>query len=66
MARKFEIGYTFWDHAWDIDLAFHGGMAGETYNIGGKNERTNNYLVDIICGILDKEKPRKNMKSYND
>ncbi|MEQ8304012.1 MAG: dTDP-glucose 4,6-dehydratase [Cyclobacteriaceae bacterium] len=54
------------DHAKGIDLAFHQGISGETYNIGGNNERTNNQIADTICGILDSENPRSNGKSYKD
>jgi dTDP-glucose 4,6-dehydratase len=52
------------DHAKGIDLAFHNGKAGETYNIGGRNERTNNQIVDTICEILDDRKPRSDRKSF--
>ncbi|MCW5910441.1 MAG: dTDP-glucose 4,6-dehydratase [Cyclobacteriaceae bacterium] len=52
------------DHAKGIELAFNIGVAGETYNIGGRNERTNNQIVQTICGILDQEKPNANGKSY--
>jgi dTDP-glucose 4,6-dehydratase len=52
------------DHAKGIELAFKKGRAGETYNIGGRNERTNNQIVQTICDILDKEKPAANGKSY--
>ncbi|MBX2895008.1 MAG: dTDP-glucose 4,6-dehydratase [Cyclobacteriaceae bacterium] len=52
------------DHAKGIELAFKNGRAGETYNIGGRNERTNNQIVQTICEILDKEKPAANGKSY--
>ncbi|MEJ2005354.1 MAG: GDP-mannose 4,6-dehydratase, partial [Cyclobacteriaceae bacterium] len=52
------------DHCKGIDLAFHTGKAGETYNIGGRNERTNNYIVNKICEILDKKKPREDGESY--
>jgi dTDP-glucose 4,6-dehydratase len=45
------------DHCKGIDLIFHKGKAGETYNIGGRNERNNLQIVDIICAILDKKKP---------
>lgn len=45
------------DHCKGIDLAFKKGQAGETYNIGGRNERDNLYIVDTICGILDEIKP---------
>jgi len=41
------------DHCKGIDLAYHKGKAGETYNIGGKNERTNIYIANKICEILD-------------
>ncbi|GBF48786.1 dTDP-glucose 4,6-dehydratase [Leptospira ryugenii] len=54
------------DHAKGIDLAFRKGRSGETYNIGGRNERNNNYIVNKICEILDKKKPRSNGKSYKD
>jgi dTDP-glucose 4,6-dehydratase len=54
------------DHAKGIDLAFRKGRSGETYNIGGKNERTNNTIADTICAILDKKKPRASGKSYKD
>ena len=41
------------DHCKGIDLAFHKGKSGETYNIGGRNERTNIYIANKICEILD-------------
>jgi dTDP-glucose 4,6-dehydratase len=47
------------DHVKGIDLVFHGGKSGEGYNIGGKNERTNNQIAATICAILDAERPRK-------
>lgn len=54
------------DHAKGIDLAYQKGRSGETYNIGGRNERTNNVIADTICGILDKKKPRASGKSYRE
>jgi len=45
------------DHCKGIDLAYHKGKAGETYNIGGRNERTNLQIVDRICAILDERVP---------
>ena len=33
------------------------GKIGETYNIGGKNERTNLHVVETICGLLDELHP---------
>ena len=54
------------DHAKGIDLAYKRGRTGETYNIGGRNERTNNVIADTICGILDKKKPRADGKSYKE
>lgn len=53
------------DHCVGIDLAFHQGKSGETYNIGGKNEQTNLEIAHIICEILDKKRPRKDGTSHN-
>ncbi|AUC21326.1 dTDP-glucose 4,6-dehydratase [Polaribacter sejongensis] len=47
------------DHCTGIALAFKEGKLGETYNIGGKNERNNLYIANAICEILDEEKPKK-------
>ncbi len=48
------------DHCKGIDLVYHKGKSGETYNIGGRNERTNLQIVDTITTILDKEVPKQN------
>ena len=45
------------DHCKGIDIAYHDGKSGETYNIGGRNERDNLYIVDKICEILDEKVP---------
>ena len=45
------------DHCKGIDLVYHNGKNGDTYNIGGRNERTNLQIVNRICEILDKEVP---------
>lgn len=50
------------DHCKAIDLIYHKGMSGETYNVGGRNERNNLQIVDTICAILDREAPRKEGK----
>jgi dTDP-glucose 4,6-dehydratase len=41
------------DHAKAIDLIFHSGRSGETYNIGGANEWTNIDLITKLCQIMD-------------
>lgn len=41
------------DHAKAIDLIFHKGKIGETYNIGGNNEWKNIDLVEKLCDIMD-------------
>jgi len=46
------------DHCKGIDLVYHTGENGEVYNIGGRNERTNNYIADKVCEILDEMKPK--------
>ncbi|MCK9324713.1 MAG: dTDP-glucose 4,6-dehydratase, partial [Bacteroidales bacterium] len=43
------------DHARAIDLVFHKGMIGETYNIGGHNEWKNIDLIRLLCSILDRK-----------
>jgi dTDP-glucose 4,6-dehydratase len=54
------------DHCKGIEIAFNTGVSGETYNIGGRNERTNMYIVDTICTILDEKSPRTNGGSYKE
>ena len=43
------------DHASAIDLIFHKGTLGETYNIGGSNEWKNIDLVNLLCRIMDEK-----------
>jgi dTDP-glucose 4,6-dehydratase len=43
------------DHARAIDVIFHKGRNGETYNIGGNNEWKNIDLVKTLCGIMDRK-----------
>jgi dTDP-glucose 4,6-dehydratase len=43
------------DHANAIDLIFHQGKSGETYNIGGNNEWTNISLIHELCKIMDRK-----------
>jgi dTDP-glucose 4,6-dehydratase len=45
------------DHARALDLIAEKGRPGETYNVGGRNERRNIDVVKTICGILDELKP---------
>ncbi|MEM5565644.1 dTDP-glucose 4,6-dehydratase [Psychroserpens sp. AS72] len=46
------------DHCKGIDLVFKNGKSGETYNIGGHNERDNLYIANKICEILDEIEPK--------
>jgi dTDP-glucose 4,6-dehydratase len=43
------------DHAAAIDLVFHSGQAGQTYNIGGFNEWQNIELVKLMCKMMDEK-----------
>lgn len=43
------------DHAAAIDLIFHQGLVGETYNIGGHNEWKNIDLIHLLCRIMDRK-----------
>ncbi|SFM13027.1 dTDP-glucose 4,6-dehydratase [Paenibacillus sp. 1_12] len=51
------------DHCRGIDLVYHDGLPGETYNIGGKNERNNLYIAHLICSILDDLVPNRSNSS---
>jgi dTDP-glucose 4,6-dehydratase len=46
------------DHASAIDVIFHRGKVGDTYNIGGNNEWKNLDLILLLCKILDKKLDR--------
>ena len=54
------------DHCKAIDLIYHNGRAGETYNVGGRNERNNITIVKTICAILDEKRPRANGQKYEE
>ena len=47
------------DHAKAIDLVFHKGRKGETYNIGGFNEWKNIDLTKLLCRLMDRKLKRK-------
>lgn len=52
------------DHCKGITTVLEKGIIGETYNIGGLNEKTNLEVVQTLCDLLDKLKPREDGKSY--
>ncbi|MBR1871053.1 MAG: dTDP-glucose 4,6-dehydratase [Kiritimatiellae bacterium] len=52
------------DHVAALLAVNERGVAGETYNVGGHNERTNLEVVQAICATLDELKPRANGKAY--
>lgn len=52
------------DHCRALRHVLKLGIVGETYNIGGDNEKTNNEVVRRICEILDELKPLNNKESY--
>ena len=54
------------DHCKGIALAYHKGRSGETYNIGGRNERNNLYIANTVCEILDRKHPRSAEDSYKE
>ena len=53
------------DHAKALVTVVETGRLGETYNVGGRNERTNLEVVETICAILDDLRPR-GAGSYKD
>lgn len=54
------------DHCEAIKEVLVKGSIGETYNIGGNNEKTNIEIVETLCSTLDEIKPRKNNSSYKE
>ena len=54
------------DHARALYLVATEGKPGETYNIGGKNEKTNLEVVDTICDLLEGFKPPASHSHYKD
>ncbi len=54
------------DHCSAIREVLKQGHIGETYNVGGWNEKTNIEVVETLCTILDELKPKSDGKSYAD
>lgn len=54
------------DHADALYTVISQGIVGETYNIGGNNERRNLDLVELLCQLIDEIQPRTDGKSYRD
>jgi dTDP-glucose 4,6-dehydratase len=52
------------DHAAAIWLVLQKGRLGETYNVGGLNERANLDVVNTLCALLDAKSPRPDGSSY--
>mgnify|MGYP001628059817 CR=1 FL=1 len=53
------------DHAQAIDLIYHKGKNGETYNIGGNQESTNIDLIHLLCDLMDEALDRPIGNSRN-
>jgi dTDP-glucose 4,6-dehydratase len=53
------------DHAKALALVLERGEVGETYNVGGRNERTNLHVVESICDLLDESSPSPNGSRRN-
>lgn len=52
------------DHCHAISTVLESGKLGETYNIGGCNEKANLEVVHTLCDILDNERPKADGTSY--
>ena len=48
------------DHAEALELILTGGRLGESYNVGGRAERSNLQVVETICDLLDQRRPMEN------
>jgi len=53
------------DHAEALHTVVAKGRTGQTYNIGGNNERQNIDLVRLLCSLLDEFRPRPDGKKYD-
>jgi len=54
------------DHCEALLEVFEKGRPGETYNIGGHNEKTNLEVVHTLCGLLDSLQPKEDETTYRD
>lgn len=52
------------DHCAAIREVLKGGRLGETYNIGGWNEKSNLEVINTVCAILDEQRPAANGQPY--
>jgi dTDP-glucose 4,6-dehydratase len=52
------------DHCEAIRTVLAKGRPGETYNIGGRSERTNLEIVNTICDVLEQERPGRDYRSH--
>ncbi|PZQ00925.1 MAG: dTDP-glucose 4,6-dehydratase [Variovorax paradoxus] len=52
------------DHCSAIRRVLEAGQLGETYNVGGWNEKPNLEIVHTVCALLDEQRPRADGKSY--
>ena len=54
------------DHCSAIRRVLEGGRVGETYNVGGWNEKPNLEIVHTVCALLDELRPRSDGKPYRE
>jgi dTDP-glucose 4,6-dehydratase len=54
------------DHARALEAVLMRGRTGESYNIGARSERTNLQVVELICDLIDRKKPRAGGKSHRE
>lgn len=54
------------DHCEALTKVLENGAPGQTYNIGGNNERSNLELVKMLCRLLDELHPSKSLSSYTE
>ena len=52
------------DHVRALQAVFERGRVGRTYNVGGNNEKQNIEVVQAVCAILDRLRPRSDGQSY--
>nr|WP_294002974.1 dTDP-glucose 4,6-dehydratase [Sphingomonas sp.] len=52
------------DHARALEMVLTKGIVGQSYNVGGRAERSNLAVVEAVCDLLDQRRPRPDLTAY--
>ena len=65
LGRVTALDHDSTDHCAAMRTVLAKGRVGETYNVGGWNEKPNIEIVNTVCALLDELRPRADCASYN-